>query len=175
MTTTASLDAYRSHELNFYLKTSSGDTLSLNLQNEQSLSLERSQSDSSDETSFSFSSMQAFSFELNSNGLSDQDKQEIKDFLKSARPLINKFINELDNGNGSTPLNKIASSVTDMMGDLKQKDDHVKKHAQKGIVDLFDQSVKEVKHFEKMIDRIQTLMQKILDGFDSTAPDSLYA
>jgi hypothetical protein len=166
MTTATSYNAYRSHELNIQMKTSSGDTLSLNFENEQSLSLNEKTTSSSKEQSFSFSSMQAFTFTLNSNGISDQDQKEINAFMKKAQPYIDKFMKELEDQNQTSPINKIASEVTNLIGNLKNSDENVKNHAKKGVVDLFDNAVKETKTTEKIIEEAQKLMQKIIDGFD---------
>ncbi|AFV96887.1 MULTISPECIES: hypothetical protein [unclassified Sulfuricurvum] len=166
MTTATSYDAYRSHELNIQMKTSSGDTLSLNFTNEQSLSLNEKTTDESKEQSFSFASMQAFSFNLDSNGISEQDQKEINAFMKKAQPYINKFMKELEKENQTSPINKVASDVTKLIGNLKNSDENVKNHAKKGVVDMFDNAVKETKTTEKMIEEAQKLMQKIIDGFD---------
>ena len=166
MTTSASYDAYRSHELNIQMKTSSGDTLSLNFENEQSLSINEKTTSNSKEQSFSFSSMQAFSFTLDSNGISEQDQKEINTFMKEAQPYIDKFMKELKEENQTSPINKIASDVTKLIGNLKNSDENVKNHAKKGVVDLFDNAVKEIKTTEKMIEEAQKLLQKIIDGFD---------
>ncbi|MDD5717635.1 MAG: hypothetical protein PHW64_07505 [Sulfuricurvum sp.] len=167
MNLSTSLDAYRSHELNIQIKTSSGDTLSLNFQNEQSLSLNQRKSETDNEQSFSFSSMQAFSFTMESNGISEQDQKEIDAFMKKAQPFIDKFMKELEDQNQTSPLNKVASDVTKMIGNLKNNDENVKNHAKKGVVDLFDNAVNSVKSNAKMIDEAQKLLQKIIDGFDS--------
>lgn len=174
MTTATSLDAYRSHELNLYMKTSSGDTLSLNFQNEQSLSLNEKKSGSSKEQSFSFTSMQAFSFNMESNGISEQDQKEIDAFMKKAQPYIDKFMKELSDQNQTSPINKIASDVTKLIGNLKNSDDTVKNHAKKGVVDLFDNAINTTKSTEKMIDEAQKLLKKVLEGFDK-AFEPLYA
>ena len=166
MTTATSYDAYRSHELNIQMKTSSGDTLSLNFTNEQSLSLNEKTTDESKEQSFSFASMQAFSFNLDSNGISEQDQKEINAFMKKAQPYINKFMKELEKENQTSPINKVASDVTKLIGNLKNSDENVKNHAKKGVVDMFNNAVKETKTTEKMIEEAQKLMQKIIDGFD---------
>ena len=166
MTTSTSYDAYRSHELTIQMKTSSGDTLSLNFENEQSLSINEKTTSNSKEQSFSFSSMQAFSFTLDSNGISEQDQKEINTFMKEAQPYIDKFMKELKEENQTSPINKIASDVTKLIGNLKNSDENVKNHAKKGVVDLFDNAVKEIKTTEKMIEEAQKLLQKIIDGFD---------
>ena len=118
MISSTSLNAYRSHELSIDMKTSSGDTLSLNFENTQELSLDSRQSDASKESSFSFSSMQAFSFKLDSNGISEQDQKEIDTFMKKAQPYIDKFMKELEDQTQNSPINKVASDITNLMVDL---------------------------------------------------------
>lgn len=174
MTTATSLDAYRSHELNIYMKTSSGDTLSLNFQNEQSLSLNQKKSDNANEQSFSFSSMQAFSFNIESNGISEQDQKEINAFMKKAQPYIDKFMKELQDQNQTSPINKVASDITKMIGNLKHSDENVKNQAKKGVVDLFDNAVNNAKSNQEMIDEAQKLLKKVLEGFDKLF-EPLYA
>lgn len=174
MTTATSLDAYRSHELNIYMKTSSGDTLSLNFQNEQSLSLSQKESDKSKEETFSFSSMQAFSFNLESNGITNQDQKEIDAFMKKAQPYIDKFMKELEDQNQTSPINKVASDVTKLIGNLKNSDENVKNSAKKGVVDLFDNAVNNVKSNDKLLEEAQKLLKKVLDGFDKLF-EPLYA
>ncbi|HEX5330902.1 hypothetical protein [Sulfuricurvum sp.] len=166
MTTATSYDAYRSHELSLSMKTSSGDTLSLNFTNEQSLSLSEKTTSDSKEQSFSFASMQAFSFSVDSNGISEQDQKEINAFMKKAQPYIDKFMKELQDQNQTSPINKIASDVTKLIGNLKNSDENVKNSAKKGVVDLFDNAVQNVKSHKEMLDEAQKLMQKIIDGFD---------
>jgi hypothetical protein len=166
MTTSTSYDAYRSHELNIQMKTSSGDMLSLNFENEQSLSLNEKTTSNNKEQSFSFSSMQTFSFNIDSNGISEQDQNEINAFMKKAQPYIDKFIKELEDQNQTSPINKVASDVTKHIGNLKYSDENVKNQAKKGVVNLFDNAVIETKSTEKMIQEAQKLMQKIIDRFD---------
>ncbi|MFY9141663.1 hypothetical protein [Sulfuricurvum sp.] len=166
MTTSTSFDAYRSHELTLQMKTSSGDSLSLNFENTQSLSLSEKTAPGSKEQSFSFSSMQAFSFNLDSNGITAQDQKEINAFMKKAQPYINKFMKELEDQNPTSPINKVASDVTKLIGNLKNSDENVKNHAKKGVADLFDNALNSVKSHEKMLEEAQKLMQKIIDGFD---------
>lgn len=174
MISSASLDAYRSHELSIQMKTSSGDTLSLNFQNEQSLSLNEKTTADSKEQAFSFASMQAFSFKIESNGISEQDQKEINAFMKKAQPYIDKFMKELEDQNQTTPVNKIASDVTKLIGNLKNSDENVKSHAKNGIVNLFDNAINSAKSNEKMIDEAQKLLKKVLDGFDKMF-EPLYA
>jgi hypothetical protein len=172
--TTSSLNAYRSHELSIDMKTSSGDKLSLNFENEQSLSLNSQQDDNSKKANFSFSSMQAFSFTLETNGISEQDQKEIDAFMKKAQPYIDKFMKELEEQNQHSPVNKIASDILKNIGNLKESSENVKNNAKKEMVDLFDKALENTNNFEKMIEESQKLLQKIIDGFDKMF-EPLYA
>ncbi|MFA6143428.1 MAG: hypothetical protein WCW84_02070 [Sulfurimonas sp.] len=165
--TTTSLNAYRSHELDIQMKTSSGDTLSLNFENSQGLSMNEKTSTDGKEQSFSFSSLQAFSFNIDSNGISAQDQKEIDGFMKKAQPFIDKFMKELEDQNQTSPINKVASDVTKLIGNLKNSDDTVKNLAKKGVVDLFDNAIKPIKTNEDLLKESQKLLQKIIDGFDT--------
>lgn len=170
--TTSSLDAYRSHELSMQMKTSSGDTLSLNFQNTQELSLNSRQKEGTKESSFSFSSMQSFAFELNTNGITQQDQKEIDAFMKKAQPYIDKFMKELSENEQKSPVNKIASDITKALGDLKHSDESVKNHTKKGLVDLFDNSFKQIptpkneNDISKMINESEKFLKKIIESFD---------
>jgi len=166
MVSSTSLNAYRSHELSMDMKTSSGDTLSLNFENTQQLSLSSQKDDNSKSTAFSFSSMQAFSFKLDSNGISEQDQKEIDNFMKKAQPYIDKFMKELEDQNQTSPINKVAHDIIKQIGNLKNSDENIKNNTKKGIVDMFDNAVKNMKTTEKMVDEAQKLMQKIIDGFN---------
>ncbi len=168
MTNISLLDAYRSHELTIQMKTSSGDTLSLNFENAQQFSMSNKQTDTSKEQSFSFSSLQAFSFNIESNGITKEDQAEINAFMKKAQPYIDKFMKEFESQNQTTPINKIASDVTKLIGNLSEKDTNVQNIAKKGIINLFDNVIKEIKTTDKMIEEAQKLMQKIIDGFNKS-------
>lgn len=172
--TTSSLNAYRSHELSIDMRTSSGDKLSLNFENEQSLSLNSQQGDNSKKANFSFSSMQAFSFTLETNGISEQDQKEIDAFMEKAQPFIDKFMKELQEQNQHSPVNKIASDILKNIGNLKESSENVKNNAKKEMVDLFDKALENTNNFEKMIEESQKLLQKIIDGFDKMF-EPLYA
>lgn len=174
MTSSTSLNAYRSHELSMDMRTSSGDKLSLNFENTQKLSLSSQQNDQSKSTAFSFSSLQAFSFKLEDNGITEQDQKEIDAFMEKAKPYIDKFMKELEAQNQTSPINKVASEVTKLIGNLKNNDENVKESAKKGVVDLFDNAAKNLKTYEEMMDEAQKLLQKILDGFDKMF-EPLYA
>lgn len=172
--TSSSLNAYRSHELSIDMRTSSGDKLSLNFENTQELSLSSRENGASKKENFAFSSLQAFSFTMESNGISEQDQKEIDAFIEKAQPYIDKFMKELEEQNQTSPINKIASDILKNLGNLKESNENVKNSTKKEIVDLFDKALENTKSFEKMVEESQKLLQKIIDGFDKVF-EPLYA
>ena len=118
--------------------------------------------------------MQAFSFRFESNRISQQGRAEIEAFMEKAQPYIDRFMKELEEQNPTSPINKIASSVTQMIGDLKNRDDNTKNFAKNKTVELFDKGAEKVNLTEKMIEEAQKLLQKVLDGFEKTF-EPLYA
>lgn len=174
MTTTSSFNAYRSHELSIDMRTSSGDKLSLNFENTQELSLSSKQDEVSKEANFSFSSMQAFSFSVESNGITEQDQKEIDAFMEKAQPYIDKFMKELEEQNQHSPINKIASDIVRNLGNLKESSENVKNSAKKDIVDVFDKALENTKSTQEIFDEAHKLLQKIINGFD-TLFEPLYA
>lgn len=163
---TYALDAYRSRELNIDMRTSSGDHITLDFSNRQSLSLQSQRGAGGSESRFSFSAMEAFSFSVESNGISEQDQKEIAAFMEIARPYIEEYFAELQGGGRNTPRNEVARSVAAVFDPLKGNGNAVENYAKQGIVSLFDDAAKMIRNFETLLDEAQKLLQKTLDDFD---------
>ena len=114
MNTSYGLDAYRSHDLNIAMRTSSGDVIRMDFANEQSASMSHSQNKNSSQTSMSFSSMQSFQFSIKSNGIDAQDQKEIDEFMKTAQPFIDNFLKELQDDAPGTPVTKLAHDIASL-------------------------------------------------------------
>lgn len=193
-----SLNAYRSHDLNISMKTSSGDIINLDFTNEQGLNLKNSQSEGRESSQLKFSSMQAFQFSMQSNGLDEQDKKEIAAFMELAQPKIDGFIKELSEGNQKSSVSSVAKDVTNMLYNLDQKESDFKNYAKNSVVNMFDNSLDKVQKnlnlqqekltkeplqiventpvldFEKLFKESQKLLEKILEKID-TPNKSIYA
>lgn len=168
MTTTTALNAYRSHELMIEMRTSSGDVISLDLKNQQSLSFEQTKSGDSKSSSFSFSSLQSFHFSVEGNGIDEQDRKEIDTLMKFARPHIEKFMKELEQQEQHTPLNKVAAEVGDLLSPLKEKDENTQNFAKNALVKVFDDTIKTLRQHQEIIDESRKLLDKIFGSFDKT-------
>lgn len=166
MSIATSLDAYRAHDLNIQMRTSSGDILSLDLSNQQSLSMNSQRDGTAQSGSFSFASMQSFQFSVQSNGLDAQDREEIAQMMEVAKPYIEKFMKELESGEERTPLNSVLKNVTDALSSIKERDLNVQNFAKNSMVKLFDDTLKTMEQHDRMIERAQKLLEKILEDFN---------
>lgn len=174
MNTSYGLDAYRAHDLNISMKTSSGDIINMDFANKQALSISHSENQNGTKDTFSFSSMQSFNFSMTSNGIDKQDQKEIDDFMKIAQPFINDFLKELDQSAPKTPVNKLAHKIADIFAPMKEKDEDVKNHVKTNIVKMFDNASKQIDSIDKILDDAKNLLEKTLKEFDSINKD-LYA
>ena len=183
MNTSYSLDAYRSHELNIAMKTSSGDVIKMDFANEQSASMRHSQDKNSSQTSMSFSSMQSFQFSVKGNGIDEQDQKEIDAFMKTAQPFIDDFLKELTQDAPKTPVTQLAHQVAGLFDPNRERSEDAKNAIKTNIVKMFDRALdtieppKEISK-EDMINKIlqdtQKLLEKTLKEFDGFGK-TLYA
>lgn len=160
------MDAYRSHELSIEMRTSSGDIINMGFSNAQSLSVNAEKSGNSSSLSYTFSSMQAFSFSLDTNGLDAQDQKEIAAFMEIARPYIEGFMKELEQGDRHTPLNQVAKSVSDAFKPAEPEGERMKNHAKNSIVSLFDTALEQSRSVAEIFDGMQELLERTLTLFD---------
>jgi hypothetical protein len=191
MDTSFAYDAYRAHDLNISMKTSSGDTIEMDFSNHNALSLSQKKNNEGSSTSMSFSSMQSFSFKIESNGITAQDQKEIEAFMKEAQPYVDNFLKELHQDAPASPVTKLAQSIADIFAPNKPRDENHKNHAKNGIVEMFDNSMKQLNKdikenppkelekakepetldMEKMMEKIfkdaQKLLEKTLESFDN--------
>ena len=173
MNTSYSMDAYRAHDLNISMRTSSGDTIELDFSNQQASSLAYEKNEKGSNTSMSFSSMQSFSFNVESNGISKQDQKEIDAFMKTAQPFIDDFLEELQEDAPTSPVTQLAQKISDIFQPNAPRDENHKNHAKSSIVNMFDNSMKKLHHSEKTdkenpkenVDaKVETLdMEKVMD------------
>lgn len=169
MNNSFALDAYRSHDLNIMMKTSSGDVIKMDFSNQQNLSMSHKESQSGTKDSLSFSSMQSFGFSVQSNGIDEQDKKEINALMKIAQPYIDRYMKELANTDQKSPVNKVAKQISDIFEPMKSKNQDIKNHTKNSIVDMFDKAAKNIKDINKIFDEAQKLLEKTLSNFDKTA------
>jgi hypothetical protein len=176
MNTTYGVSAYHSHELSIAMKTSSGDTIQLDFANSKSASYLQKQDDSGSQTNMKFSSMQAFSFSMESNGISEQDQKEIDAFMKIAQPYIDNFLGELQEDAPTSPVTKIAKDIAAAFEPSKERTLNQKNFTKSNIVNMFDNAIDKLKLPHKDDEKVtslndifkeaQKLLEKTLKEFD---------
>ena len=174
MTNFTTLDAYKIHDLNITMKTSSGDVINIDLSSKQALSVTHEADDQKSSELLSFSSEQNFNFSIKTNGIDAQDKKEIDGFMKVAQPYIDNFMQDLENKQPTAPMNQVAKQVTNIFSPIKTADKDTQNYTQKSIVDLFDNAAKNVKDIGTIFDDAKSLLTKILDDFNGSVK-ALYA
>ena len=145
MNTSYGVNAYRTHDLNISMKTSSGDTIKLDFANEQSASYKQEKDENGTLTSMSFSSMQSFKYSIDSNGIDAQDRKEIDAFMKIAQPYIDDYLKELQDSEPKTPVSKLAKEIASIFEPTKNREQNTKNQIKSDIVKVFDNSLNKLK------------------------------
>jgi len=178
MNTSYGMDAYRAHDLNIAMKTSSGDVIKMDFANHQSASMSHQQNQNGSQTSMSFSSMQSFKFSVEGNGIDAQDQKEIESFMKVAQPYIDSFLKELEDAAPKSPVSQLAHKVASIFEPSKERDENAKNNIKTNIVEMFDNSMRKLKMpekseqldptelMEKIFEQTQKLLEKTLQEFD---------
>ena len=175
MNTSYGYDAYKTHDLNIAMRTSSGDTIKMDFSNNQSSSIRHSENENGTKTSMSFSSMQSFQFSIDTNGIDAQDQKEIAAFMKIAEPFIDDFLKELEDAAPKSPVSQLAHKIASIFEPEKDRDENAKNSIKTNIVEIFDNSMKKLEAPErlntedmlkKMLEDAQQLLEKTLQEFD---------
>jgi hypothetical protein len=157
------------------MRTSSGDTITMDFANEQSSSIRHSQNENGSQTSMSFSSMQSFQFSIESNGIDAQDQKEIDAFMKIAQPFIDDFLKELTEDAPNTPVTKLAHDIAGLFDPNKDRTEDGKNVIKTNIVKMFDNALSELEPpkqlsqqeiLDKILKDTQKLLEKTLQEFD---------
>lgn len=179
MNVNTSLNAYTQHELSIDIKTSSGDLIQLDFNNEKSLDYSANEN----EKSFSFESKESFTFSYEGNGIDAQDRKEIDAFLKMAQPNIDNFVAGLNDGSSLTkPISQLTSNITSLFQPLKDKGEDILNMSKESLVKAMDKAMnremnKEVNPLEltqKVLSHAERYLEQVLKQLDK-AEESLYA
>jgi hypothetical protein len=160
-----------SANLGFSFKTSSGDTIDLELYSKKQLDYSKEEGSSGSKEALSFASKEGYKFKFQTNGLSEQDKAEIADAMKKIEPAVQKFMS--DNQAGSflkEPLDVIATSIKNELP--KPKDQNTKNALSASVVGLFDNSLKKAAEPKDVFEDMKKLLDKILKNIQN--PQNLF-
>ena len=161
MNTSTALNAYSQHTLSIDIRTSSGDLIELDFNNEKSLQYAKGEG----EEFLAFSSLESFSYRYEGDGIDAQDKKEIEAFLKLAQPNIDNFIEGLNDGSSlKEPINKITSDIANIFQPITSKgDDNLSNFAKTGLINNFDNAFKNEIEPTKEVDNIYAHAERFLE------------
>lgn len=143
--------SYTYNDFSFSMKTSSGDTISLNMHDERMAEFSHQKNDTTEITTLSLSHAYGYSFAYEGNGVDEQDKQEIADAMKLVQPIMEEFLNNVSD---VEPKNKnIVNNAFDISSYLpKPKDNNTKNY-------LNDATLKTI---DKVLEKAENKGEKIL-------------
>ncbi len=173
MNVTSAFSAYSQHALSIDMKTSSGDTIALDFNNEKSLQYSKGEG----HESFSFSSLEAFSFSYKGDGIDAQDRKEIEAFLKISQPFIDEFVGGLNEDSIlKEPINKITSSIANIFQPIKDKgDDNLLDFSKNRLVKAFDKAfnheVDPIKHIDRVFSQAERFLEQLMKQLDKVEED----
>ncbi|GAX88365.1 conserved hypothetical protein [Lebetimonas natsushimae] len=157
-----SIDRYglNSASLNLSFTTSSGDKIDLSLKDsiEASSSFKKNRGLISEE--FTLKHTFEYKFHYEGNGLDKNDIKEIKEALKKAKPLIEKFLKE-KNSNEKVMTN-IAHSIKSFLP--KPKNINHENAIKNKTVDVFDKILKQIKATFEETEKAKKLFDKIFNN-----------
>ncbi len=176
MNVTNALATYSQHVLSIDIRTSSGDIIELDFNNEKSLQY----SASDHQKSFSFSSMESFSFHYEGNGIDAQDKKEIEAFLKVAQPSIDNFVAGLNDGSSLIqPINQLTQDITQIFRPVREANNQnllnfTKSGLVKGMDKALDKEFKPLEQTETILSHAQRFLEQMFKQLDK-AEEPYYA
>ena len=175
MNVNTAMSAYSQHSLSIDIKTSSGDIIELDFNNEKSLDY----SSNKEGESFSFSSLESFSYHYEGNGIDAQDRKEIDEFLKIAQPNIDNFMAGLNEGSSlSEPINKLTKNITSLFAPIKEKgDDNLLNFVKHGLTDGVDKAlakeIEPLQQTQEILSHAQRFLEQMMKHLDK-AEESFY-
>jgi hypothetical protein len=91
--------SYAMNTFDFSMKTSSGDTLSLNMYDQKSSNISYEKTASSQSMTLSLEHAYGYKFHYEGDGIDEQDKQEIAKAMQKIQPLLEKYFENIkENG-----------------------------------------------------------------------------
>ena len=169
--TSNSLGYASSSNLGFSFKTSSGDTIDLELYSKRQLDYSKEESGDGSKEALSFASQEGYKFKFQTNGLTEQDKAEIADAMKKIEPAVQKFMSENQTDSFlKEPLDMIAANIKNELP--KPKDENGKNALSASVVGLFDNSLKKAPEPKDVFEDMKKLLDKILKNIQN--PQNLF-
>ncbi len=162
----SSLSSYSMHSLDLSFQTSSGDMISLNLYDKESLDYKRRSSldTASDELLLTRERGMALHYE--GNGLDEQDKKEIAQALKEVEDLLSSFLSPKQMRE-KREQSKTTQKILDILSPLKDRGKREKtNYLKNSLTNTFDDILKANKQQDDTFKILDDMFKTVLEDFE---------
>ncbi len=145
---------YSYNHFDFSMQTSSGDKIDLKLYDEKSSEILYKQDGNKTEMMLSLSHSYGYSFHYEGNGIDAQDQKEIDEAMKTIKPMLEKYMENVKNSEEDFSMAEITNQAFDINQYLPKIDDLNTKNL------LSDKTLKTI---DSILQRAQNQNQKMLE------------
>ena len=163
MTNISSLNTTSNH-FGFTLQTSSGDTISLSMYDDKSVSLDASCGKCGRSISMSLRHEYGYSFHYEGNGIDAQDRKEIEEAMKIVKPIFKEFLKHVEKSDkipGFRELTNIAQVLRDELPEPGTPD--TRNLLKNRTVDTMDGVLALFERNDKLLESAKALFDKMFD------------
>lgn len=168
--TQASQAAY--HNLDLSIKTSSGDTISLNMYDNKEMQYSDVREGNARMQEFSLSHAYGYTFSYEGNGIDKQDMQEIREAMKELKPSIKEYMQNVKDDGMPSPRAIINEALNIRQALPSPKDFNEKQMMGSELLKNFDEALEEFSPNQIVLEASKSLFDRIMEQLDSF---SLYA
>ena len=163
MTNISSLNTTSNH-FGFTLQTSSGDTISLSMYDDKSVSLDASCGKCGRSISMSLRHEYGYSFHYEGNGIDAQDRKEIEEAMKIVKPIFKEFLKHVKKSDGMPGFRELTNLSQVLKDELpKPKNPETHNMLKDRTVDAMDDVLTLFAQNDKLIQSAKALFDKIFD------------
>ena len=159
---------YNYNDFNFSMQTSSGDKIDLKLYDEKSSELSFSKDGNSTSLTLSLTHSYGYSFRYEGDGIDAQDKKEIDQAMKTIQPMLEKYMQNVKDGEENFSMSEITNRAFDINSYLpKTQNQDTKNYLQNQTLKSIDKILEEVQYQnQKVLEHAQKLFESIMKQMD---------
>ena len=163
-----SANNYNYNDFNFSMQTSSGDKIDLKMYDEKSSEVSYKKDDNSTEMMLSLTHSYGYSFHYEGNGIDAQDKKEIDEAMKTIKPMLEKYMENVKKSEEDFSIAEITNNAFDINQYLPKTEDlNNKNYLSDKTLKTLDKILEKAEHQnEKMLKHAQKLFESLLKQMD---------
>ena len=159
---------YSYNNFDFSMQTSSGDNIELKLYDEKSSEISYKKNGNKTEMMLSLTHSYGYSFHYEGNGIDANDQKEIDKAIKSIKPMLERYMENVKNSEEDFSMAEITNSAFDINQYLPKVDDlNTKNYLSDQTLKTIDKILEKAEHQnQKMLEHAQKLFDSLLKQMD---------